>query len=101
MAGVWTPSAGLANPAGNVAEQFVWAALDCPGYFAVVETGQPALLGTFSVRIDQPVRAGRTHIVIGWAKGKQGRKYFSGTAVFDAEGGLLALGHAIWIAINS
>jgi hypothetical protein len=100
VASLWTPSPGLAGSSGSVAPEFVWAALDCPGYFAAVKTGQAALLGTFAVSIDAPLEIGQQHIVIGWPIGHEGRKYFSGTAVFDLDGNQMATGKAIWITIE-
>ena len=37
--------------------------------------------------------------VLGWSLGFERRKAFAGTAVFDAEGTLVACAQAIWIAI--
>ena len=100
VAGLWTPSASLADADGLVAREYIWAALDCPGYFAVMEGAQLALLGTFTVRIEKPVLAGHQYIVAGWPTGNQGRKHFSGTAIYDDRGELFALGHAVWITIT-
>jgi hypothetical protein len=43
VACVWTPSADFADADGTVRREIVWAALDCPGIFAWIETeGRPA-----------------------------------------------------------
>ena len=67
--------------------EFVWAALDCPGYFAVQEAAGLALLGRMGVVIHHPVPVEEPLIVQGWAIGSDGRKHRAGTALHDASGG--------------
>lgn len=85
------------------ATEYVWAALDCPGAWALVQTDEaPIVLGRLAVRIDGTIRAGEPHVVAGWkAAPREGRKHFAGTAVYDAAGTLLAQGRATWIALQS
>ena len=78
--------------------EFVWAALDCPGAFAVELVGRGTrVLGRLAVRIDERPRAGEEHVVIGWPLGGEGRRQEAGTALLDADGRLLAVGRAVWI----
>jgi hypothetical protein len=98
VATVWTPDASLADGDGLVHPEFVWAALDCPGAFAVELVGRGTrVLGRLAVRIDRRPRAGEEHVVIGWPLGGGGRRQEAGTALLDAEGRLLAVGRAVWI----
>lgn len=99
VADVWTPSADLAGEDGAVRPEFVWAALDCPGYFAL-GIGM-ALLGRLSVDILEPLEPGAAHVVVGWPRGSDGRKHHSGTAVFTADGALAAHGVATWIELKA
>jgi hypothetical protein len=97
VATAWTPHGSLADD-GVVRPEFVWAALDCPGAFAVELLGRGTrVLGRLAVRIDSLPRAGEPHVVIGWPLGGEGRRQEAGTALFDAAGTQLAVGRAVWI----
>lgn len=84
------------------AEQ-VWAALDCPGAWALLQTDEaPIVLGRLAVEIDATPRAGVPHVVVGWRhRPRDGRKHYAGTALFDAAGTLLARGQATWVSLSS
>ena len=98
VATVWTPDASLAGDDGLARPEFVWAALDCPGAFAVELVGRGTrVLGRLAVRIDERPRAGEEHVVIGWPLGGEGRRQEAGTALLGADGSLLAAGRAVWI----
>jgi len=101
VAAPWIPDPSLADPDGVVRSEFVWAALDCPGAFAIYleVPGIVTVLGRFEVELLAPVRAGARHVVTGWPIRHDGRKHFAGTALFDEQGTLLARAHAIWIEI--
>ena len=79
----------------------VWAALDCPGFFAwVVREGRHgALLGTMTGEIIRRPRCGEETIVVAWPLERQGRKETAGVALFDRDGELLARGHQVWITM--
>jgi len=101
VAAPWTPDPGLAGAQGAVRPEFVWAGLDCPGAWAwLAELERPLVLGRLAAVIDTPVLAGRPHIVAGWRLGRDGRKYFSGTAIWTADGTLCARARATWIEVN-
>ncbi len=99
LAAPWQPHASLADEAGWLRPEFIWAALDCPGYFA---SCSPAvgLLGEFSVQIDLRPRCGETCVVIAWPIATHGRKHTAGTALFDADGSRCAVGIATWIELK-
>lgn len=99
VASPWVPAAEFAAADGTVQSQFVWAALDCPGAYALLEQGpkRPVLLGRLSAQILAPLRAGERYIIAGWPMGSEGRKHYAGTAVYAADGTVLALARAIWI----
>jgi len=100
VATVWRPDDSLSDVAGQVAPEFVWAALDCPGYFAVAPVAGRALLGTLEAQILRPVAIGAPIIVSGWSIASEGRKHRVGTALHDAEGGLLAFALGTWISLR-
>jgi hypothetical protein len=101
VAAPWVPDASLADASGNISPEFVWAALDCVGYFAHVPfpAGLAALLGELCARIDARVSPGERCIVTGWSLGAEGRKHYAGSAVFAADGSLVALARATWITV--
>ncbi len=100
VASVWEPAAWTAEDDGSVAPAITWAALDCPGAWAVgFSKERMALLGRLTVRILTPPRAGERYVVAGWPLGEDGRKLFSGTSLHGADGTLHAAARAVWIRI--
>ena len=87
-------------PAQDVDTETVWAALDCPGGWASGIAGRPMVLGTMTARVDALPVAGEPHVVMAWQRGEEGRKHFSGTVLYAADGALLAQAEATWIAID-
>lgn len=108
VAGTWTPEASLAGKNGEVAPEFVWSAIDCPGSWSVIGRDDPdapvravpssMLLGRLAGRIDRLPRVDEPCTVIGWCLGVDGRKYHVGTAVHDRGGALIAASRATWLA---
>jgi hypothetical protein len=102
VAAPWLPADDLDRGDGKVAVEFHWAALDCPGYFALVgERPRKMLLGEMQAHVDRRVHVGESCTVIGWAIGVDGRKHYSGTAIFDEDGELCARARATWIEVSS
>jgi hypothetical protein len=98
VAAPWRPAANLCREDGRVRREFIWAALDCPGAFAV---GYPdrgeTLLGRLAVHIDALPQETEQCIVAGWPLGENGRKLYAGTALFRENGDTLAWARATWI----
>jgi len=99
LAAPWTPDATLDDGARRLRAEHMWAALDCPGFFATLST-TPALLGELAVRIDRVVRIDEPCVVIAWAIAQEGRKHRAGTALFGESGELCAVGVATWIELK-
>jgi hypothetical protein len=97
VAAPWLPADDLDAGDGKVAVEFHWAALDCPGYFAVADGSHPMLLGEMQAHVDRRVHAGESCTVIGWKIGVEGRKHYAGTAIFDEDGELCARARSTWI----
>ncbi|CAN0340233.1 unnamed protein product, partial [Chrysoparadoxa australica] len=73
---VWTPSDIFTGEDGLIREEIVWAALDCPSYFAIPgETPRLALLASICARIDRRPPPGEPLIVAGWHSRSDGRKH--------------------------
>lgn len=97
VAAPWVPDASLAQADGKVAAEFMWAALDCPGGFAIAADGRVALLAEFTAHVDRRVRIDEPCVVIGWHIRSDGRMHEAGTALFDEDGELCGRAHALWI----
>lgn len=93
----WVPHAALDRGDGTVAPEHLWAALDCPGYFAAAQDGRPMLLGQITARLGRPVRIDEPCIVIGWRLGSTGRKHRVGTAIYGEGRQLRGVAEALWI----
>jgi len=100
VAAPWLPRSDLGNDQGKVKPEFIWCALDCPGYFASVMPGRSALLGELAVHIDRSVHVEEPCVVIGWQIMIEGRKHKVGTALFDEDGERCAVGVATFIEVN-
>lgn len=96
----WTPDQSLADDGGQLRVEHVWAALDCPGYFAVREQAGLAVLGRIAVRIERIPAVGEAVIVSGWGIASDGRKHRVGTALHDCDGQMLAKAIATWVTIG-
>jgi hypothetical protein len=101
VAAPWVPDASLGQANGRVAPEFMWAALDCPGYFAARSDGVPMLLGECTAHIDRLVHVDEPCVVIGWRILVAGRKYEVGTALFDEDGELCGRAKAVWVEPRS
>ncbi len=99
VAAPWIPDTTLADADGKVRPEFIWAALDCPGFFAR-ETLDDALLGEIAVHIERRVHIDEPCVVMGWLIRSERRKHFVGTALFDEDGERCALGRATWISVG-
>lgn len=97
VAAPWVPDGSLGQANGRVAPEFMWAALDCPGYFAARSDGVPMLLGECTAHLDRLVHVDEPCVVIGWRISVSGRKYEVGTALFDEDGELCGRARAVWI----
>ena len=97
VAAPWVPDASLDRGDGKVQPQFMSAALDCPGYYAVALADQMMLLAEFTAHLDRLVHVGEPCTLIGWRIAASGRKHEAGTALFDGKGELCARARALWI----
>jgi len=99
VASAWIPHESLADETGYVRQEFLWACLDCPGAFAVIDQ-LPVVLGKLTADITGRVRPGQRCVTMGWKIAKEGRKYHAGTAVFTEAGELLGKARAVWVELG-
>jgi len=94
----WQPAEDLLGEDGSVRPEFVWAALDCPGYFAAIGNDlRLALLGELYAELRAPVPGGEPLVVFSWPIGEDGRKLYAGAAVATSGGDVLACSRSTWI----
>ncbi|MEU4559673.1 hypothetical protein AB0F72_14910 [Actinoplanes sp. NPDC023936] len=84
----------------EVTEPTMWAALDCPGGWAVIASGRAYVLGRITAAIDALPEPGAECVVVGAATGIAGRKATVESAVHGPDGRRLAVARATWIAVG-
>ena len=99
----WAPPRWAAEAGGVVRPELVWGVLDCPGAIMLArhypeERFFPAL-GTMTARIDRDLVVGGDYAVVAWPRGRDGKKLYAGTAIFDRDGSLCALSDQVCIAM--
>ncbi len=92
VAAPWVPT--------DVSPATVWAALDCPGGWSFDLTGRPMVLGRMTATVTGVPAAGEECVVVGHAHGLDGRKGHTSSALYGADGTLLARAEQIWIAVD-
>ncbi|HVW45964.1 MAG TPA: hypothetical protein VHA76_02840 [Solirubrobacterales bacterium] len=91
VASTWTPPSWAADDDGAVRPEFVWAVLDCPGYFALHGVdGTLAFLARQQSTLIAAPRVGVEYVVVGAPLERSGRKGRAATAILDADGAVLA-----------
>jgi len=98
VAAAWPTETSWGDAEGHLPPESLWTALDCPGQFAWLAAGiRTGMLGRLTGEVLRPARAGDHYVVTGWRIEVERRKHFAGTAVFDADGDLVARAKAVWI----
>ena len=81
------------------APEIVWAAIDCPGAYAVGMAGRGEIvLGRMAARVLRVPEIGERCVAASWPLGEDGRKLYAGTALYAEDGDVLAVAHQTWIA---
>lgn len=99
----------------DIEPTLVWAALDCPGGWAIPTMGparegspggpdpslenRPYVLGRMAARVDALPAAGDGCVVMGALVATDGRKAQVACTVYGVDGSVLALSRATWIAL--
>lgn len=100
FAATWTPSEKHSDESGMVLPRFIWAALDCPGaYAAMGDHKLTIVLGRMTAKITRPLKIGDRCIIHAWPIGSDGRKHFSGTAIYTEKQELVGIAKATWFEI--
>jgi hypothetical protein len=104
VAALWLPDASLCSAGGPVAPEFLWAALDSPSSFPLLEpeaarTLEPMVLGRLCVALDGELQAGERALVMAWPIALEGRRGVAGSALFGASGRLVGRARATWFSL--
>ncbi len=99
VASVWIPPPDLAGDDGRLSPLFIHAALDCPSYWALPRAGEiMGLLARLTSSIDAECpQIGEPLIVAAWPLGSDGRKHRGASALYGADGRVIARSEALWI----
>ncbi|MGE5690878.1 MAG: hypothetical protein ACM33B_10020 [Pseudomonadota bacterium] len=90
VAAPWVP--------GEVSDELVWAALDCPGAIAVGWDARGVfVLGRIAAEVRDLPRIGERCVVVARPLGEDGRKLFAATALYGEDGRLLGRARQTWI----
>lgn len=97
----WTPSRPPGDDTATAVDlETTWAALDCPAGFAwnhQLGESPPMMTARMTARVERPLEVDRTYVVIGWPIAREGRKLHAGTAIFDADGCVMARSRQLWL----
>jgi hypothetical protein len=98
VAAIWKTKKEWAEDGNQLPDEFLWAALDCPGQFAYMAGGVfTGMLGRLTGKVHQSAQAGDEYLVTGWRINVEGKKHAAGTAIFTRNGELIASARALWI----
>jgi hypothetical protein len=102
VAAPWAPDPTLFDKHGAVRAEFVWAALDCPSGFALLEAfgRRNVVLSQLTASLIRPLEVGARWIVVGWPFAAEGRNLLGASAIFSEGGELHALASAVLVCAD-
>jgi hypothetical protein len=101
FAAPWVPDASLAGQDGRIAEEIVWAALDCPTGFAGGFPYEGKLVtGRLGAKLLSPVHAEEKCVLLSWRLGVEGRKHHAAALLLGESGEVHAQAKATWIKLS-
>lgn len=104
VAALWTPDRSLCDVRGRVAPEFLWAALDCPSAFPLLESEasralEPMVLAKLCVALDGELNGGETARLVAWPIAQEGRRGTAGAAIYGESGNLVGRARATWVSL--
>ncbi|GGO11152.1 hypothetical protein GCM10011574_28360 [Microbispora bryophytorum] len=103
VAAGWRVPFNVTDEHGVVPDSIIWAALDCATGWAHYRSFpdrrpiQPPLLGRLTGQVFRRVYPMGRYSVVARAEGRDGRKLFGTSAVYEVDGALVAAAKATWI----
>jgi hypothetical protein len=107
VAATWTPDATVAedfhayvDEQPRAALPVTWAALDCVGGWAGDLEERLMVLARMTARVDALPVVGEEHVVVGMGRGRDGRKTWTSSTMYDADGRVVASAEHLWVAVD-
>ncbi|HET8683513.1 MAG TPA: hypothetical protein VFM54_16830 [Micromonosporaceae bacterium] len=83
----------------DVAVETMWAALDCPGGWAIGGVGRPYVLGQIAAVVSALPEPGEICLVVGECDRVEGRKAATRSTIYSLKSEVMATAEATWIAV--
>ena len=93
VAAPWTPAPDVDLPT-------TWAALDCIGGWAGDLEERLMVLASMTACVDALPAVGEEHVVVGAARGTEGRKTWTSSTLYDSDGRVVGRAEHTWVAVN-
>jgi hypothetical protein len=77
-----------------------WAALDCVGGWAGDLEERLMVLARMTARLDSLPVIGEEHVLVGAGRAQDGRKTWTSSTMYDADGRVVASAEHLWIAVD-
>ena len=107
VAATWTPDASVAEDFHAYADSHAraslpvtWAALDCVGGWAGDLEERLMVLARMTVRLDSLPVIGEEHVLVGVGRGHEGRKTWTSSTMYDADGRVVGSAEHLWVAVD-
>ncbi len=107
VAAAWTPDATVAEDFHTYADAqpraslpVTWAALDCVGGWAGDLEERLMVLARMTARLDSLPVIGEEHVLVGMGRGNDGRKTWTSSTMYDADGRVVGSAEHLWIAVD-
>lgn len=100
VAAPWVPHDAFGADDGHISTPVMWAALDCPGGWAIDFVATPIVLGKMTAQVLRRPHVGENCLSVGRLLRVEGRKHFTNTALYSRGGELLGRAEQIWISIK-
>jgi len=105
VASVWVPQPSHASGESvdgleTCGAAITWAALDCVGGWSEDLAGRPCVLGRMTARIDAAPVVGEPHVVVGRHLGRDVRKSFTASTLYDGSGRIVGSARHTWLQVD-
>lgn len=107
VAATWTPDPTVAEDYHAYVDEhprtalpITWAALDCVGGWAGDLEERLMVLARMTARVDALPAIGEEHVVVGLGGPQEGRKTWTSSTIYDADGRVVASAEHLWIAVD-
>jgi hypothetical protein len=106
VAATWTPDPTVVEDFHAYADEqpraslpVTWAALDCVGGWAGDLEERLMVLARMTARIDSLPVIGEEHVLVGMGRGNEGRKTWTSSTMYDADGRVVGTAEHLWVAV--